>query len=104
MSVLNEYWLQIAFGLNYVLWVFSTYRSAGAILGFMHVLSDVTRLKIYEFSDPVAHETLRGMGELDKTSFLMPKMAFRLMMWSLVWVTCLNVMIVLVVFAVLNKG
>lgn len=101
MQILNEYWLQITFSLNYVLWALSTYRSAGALLGFIHVLSDVTRLKIYEFSDPVAHETLKGMGELHKTSFMLPKMAFKLMVWSLVWVTCLSVMLALIIF---NKG
>lgn len=104
MSILTENWFQVAFGLNYVVWMLSTYRSAGAILGFMHVLSDVTRLKIFEFNDPVAHETLKAMGELNKTAFLMPKMAFRLMVWSLIWVSCMTIMFAMVLFTDFFKG
>lgn len=101
MEIINPpYWKELVFATITLLWLYSTYRSSKALLGFLHILSDVTRLKVFEFSDPVAYETLRNMGEQSKTMFMMPKMAFNLMVWSLVWVSCLSGMFGLLLFKV----
>lgn len=101
MEIINPtYWEESTFAITLLFWLYSTYRSSKALLGFLHILSDVTRLKVFEFSDPVAYETLRNMGEQNKTMFIMPKMAFNLMAWSLVWVLCLSVMFGLLLFRV----
>lgn len=100
METIELHYSEIAFGLVCAVWAFSTYRCAGSVLGFMHILSDATRLKIFEFSDPVAHETLRTMGEQKKTLVMLPMLAFRLMVWSLVWVGCLAFMFGFIIFKV----
>ena len=91
---------EIIFSVTVLVWLYSNYRCSKALLGFLHILSDVIRLKVFEFSEPVAYETLRNLGEQNKTTFLMPRLAFNLMIWSLIWVSCLIIMFGLLIFEV----
>lgn len=98
MNVLELYLPELLYGVLMLLWLFSTYRCVGSLLGFIHVISDATRLKIYEFDNPVAHGTLNQLGETEKIATMLPRLAFRMMIWSLVWICCLGASIGVLLF------